>query len=210
MKLYDFWRSAAGFRVRIALNLKGIATDRVPVNLFAGDHRDTAYGDVNPLRLVPVLVDGDVIVHQSLAIIEYLDEVRPEPPLLPADSATRAQVRGVALAFAADTHPLHNIRVTTGLREFMGASDEQCMDWSAHWSMVAFRAVEDLVAADGGQFCFGDTPTLADCCLVPQIIAGQRFEVDMTSYPAIMNIGERCLALPAFQDALPANQPDAP
>jgi maleylpyruvate isomerase len=175
-----------------------------------GEQRGDDYGGVNPLRLVPTLVDGDSVIHQSLAIIEYLDETHPEPPLLPGDATRRGRIRAVALALSADTHPLHNLRVFGHLQDSFGADEAQCLAWAAHWTGITFGALEKTLAGSAGAFCFDDTPTLADCCLVPQIIAGQRFGVDMGSFPTIVRVGEHCLGMPEFENALPTNQPDAP
>jgi maleylacetoacetate isomerase len=210
MKLYGYWRSAAAFRVRIALNLKGIEAELVTVDVVGGEQRSEAYDKLNPMRIVPTLVDGDLTLIESLAIIEYLDERHPEPPLLPGDAVQRAQIRAVALALAADTHPLHTPRVFGRLMEEFGANEESNKAWLQHWVGITFDALEKMLPATAGKFCFGDAPTLADCCLVPQVIVGQRFGFDMAPYPLLSGIAERCLDISAFERALPTNQADAP
>jgi len=209
MKLYGFWRSAAAFRVRIAMNLKGLEPQTVSINLMAGEQADSDYDGVNPLHVVPTLVDGDAVLHQSVAIIEYLDETHPEPPLLPGDAAARGRIRAVALAIAADTHPLHTIRVYRYMVDAYGIDDDQFTAWTAQWLNAGFSAVEKTLKDRAGDFCFGETPTLADCCLVPQLAVAERFGIDMGLFPTLTRIGEKCLQMPAFEKALPANQPDA-
>ena len=209
MKLYGFWRSSAAFRVRIALNLKGIVPEAVSINMMAGEQGGGDYSGVNPLHLVPTLVDGDAVLHQSVAIIEYLDETHPEPPLLPGDAASRGRIRAVALAIAADTHPLHTLRVYRHLQDSFGFDDDQFTAWTTHWLTTAFAAVEKTLKGTDGEFCFGNSPTLADSCLVSQIVVCERFGVEMGPFPTIARIGERCLEMPEFENALPANQPDA-
>jgi maleylacetoacetate isomerase len=177
---------------------------------MAGEQDGGDYDEVNPLHLVPTLVDGDAVLHQSAAIIEYLDEIQPEPSLLPGDVATRSRIRALGLAIPADTHPLNTIRVYKYLVDSYGINDDQFTDWTAHRMSIAFGAVEKTPAGTGGDFCFGNSPTLADCCLGPQIVVAERFGIDMGAFPTITGIGERCLKMPAFENALPANQPDAP
>ncbi len=209
MKLYGFWRSAAAFRVRIALNLKGLSPETVSIDLMAGEQSKAGYDAVNPLHVVPTLVDGNAVLHQSVAIIEYLDETHPEPSLLPGDAVMRARIRAVALAIAADTHPLHTVRIYRYLVDAHGIDDDQFTAWTAQWLNAGFSAVEKTLKDTNGDFCFGDTPTLADCCLVPQLAVAERFGIDMESFPTLQGIGEKCQQLPAFEKALPANQPDA-
>lgn len=213
MKLYTYFRSSAAYRVRIALNLKGLAYDAVPVHLLrdGGEQLQPAYRAVNPAGLLPALDDGAAAIGQSLAIIEYLDESRPDAPLLPADAAGRARVRALALTIAADTHPLGNLRVLKYLTGVLNVTEEQKLAWLRHWMGTGLAAFEQLLATDArtGRFCHGDTPTLADCCLVPQVFNAQRFQLDLSPYPTIMRIHAACAELPAFQQAHPAQQPDA-
>jgi maleylpyruvate isomerase len=212
MKLYTYFRSSAAYRVRIALNLKGLAYDAVPVHLLrnGGEQLSDAYRAVNPAMLLPTLEDDGNVIGQSLAIIEYLEETCPQTPLLPPDAAGRARVRALALTVAADTHPLGNLRVLKYLKGEMGVSEEVKLAWQQHWLRTGMATLEAHLAGDPrtGRFCHGDTPTLADCCLVPQVFSAQRFGVDMAPYPAIMRIHASCAALPAFQQAHPSQQPD--
>jgi len=213
MRLYDYFRSSAGYRVRIALNLKGVKPDeRTFVHLRMGNQRAQDYLALNPHGLVPALTldDGHVLT-QSIAIIEYLDEAYPEPPLLPADPVARARVRAIALAIACEIHPLNNLRVLNYLTGTLGASDEQRNGWYKYWIDVGFEALEMQLSKDpeAGRFCHGDAPTLADVCLVPQLANARRFKIDVSCYPALTRIEAACLALPPFADAAPAKQPDA-
>jgi len=213
MRLYDYFRSSAAYRVRIALNLKGVSPDeRTYVHLRMGNQRAQDYLALNPQGLVPALAldDGHVLT-QSLAIIEYLDETHREPPLLPADPVQRARVRAIALAIACEIHPLNNLRVLNYLIGTMGASREQKDDWYRHWIDVGFDALEKMLARDRatGRFCHGDSPTLADICAVPQLANARRFDIDLSPYPTLVRIESACNALPAFADAAPARQPDA-
>lgn len=213
MKLYTYFRSSAAYRVRIALNLKGLAYDAVPVHLLrdGGEQLQPAYRAVNPAGLLPALDDGAAAIGQSLAIIEYLDESRPDVPLLPADAAGRARVRALALTIAADTHPLGNLRVLKYLTGVLNVTEEQKQAWLHHWMGTGLAAFEQLLATDArtGRFCHGDTPTLADCCLVPQVFNALRFQLELSPYPIIRRIYDACVELPAFQQAHPAQQPDA-
>ena len=214
MRLYDYYRSSGAFRVRIALNLKGLAAEREFVHLRRKDQLSDAFLKINPQGLVPALVDDDgTVVTQSMAIVEYLDETRPaDPRFLPADPAGRARVRAIAQAIACEIHPLNNLRVLRHLGQAFGIDEEmRNRDWYAHWIAVGMTGVEGLLAnhPSTGTFCHGDTPTLADICLVPQIYNTQRFGCDMAGYPTAMAINAHCLTLPAFRDALPENQPDA-
>jgi len=199
--------------VRIALNLKGLAYDAVPVHLLrdGGEQLQPAYRAINPAGLLPALDDGAAAIGQSLAIIEYLDESRPNAPLLPADAAGRARVRALALTIAADTHPLGNLRVLKYLTGVLNVTEEQKQAWLHHWMGTGLAAFEQLLATDArtGRFCHGDTPTLADCCLVPQVFNALRFQLDLAPYPIIQRIYDACAELPAFQQAHPAQQPDA-
>jgi maleylacetoacetate isomerase len=213
MRLYDYYRSSAAYRIRIALNLKGVAPDeRTYVHLRMGGQRAQEYLAVNPQGLVPVLAldDGQVLT-QSLAIVEYLDETHPDPPLLPPTPAARARVRAIALQIACDIHPLDNLRVLNYLIGTMGASREQKDGWYRHWIDVGFAALERTLARDGatGRYCHGDAPTLADVCLVPQMANARRFDIDVSAYPTLVRIESACNALPAFAAAAPARQPDA-
>ena len=208
MKLYNYFRSSASFRVRIALELKGLSYDYVPVHLVKGEHKQADYASLAPEMLVPHLeVDGHNLA-QSMAIMEYLDETHPEPALLPRDAVGRAQVRALAQSIACEIHPLNNLRVLMYLVKEMGASEEAKNTWYRHWVRSGLEAFELQLTPHAGTFCWGDTPTLADCCLVPQIFNGQRFNVDFLGLPRTMAAFEACMALPAFQRAQPSNCPD--
>lgn len=213
MKLYDYFRSSAAYRVRIALNLKGIRPDeRTFVHLRIGSQRAQDYLALNPQGLVPALAldDGSVLT-QSLAIIEYLDETHPEPALLPAHPAARARVRSLALLIACEIHPLNNLRVLNYLLGTMGVSKEQKDGWYRYWIDVGFEALEKRLARERetGSYCHGDAPTLADVCLVPQVANARRFDIDLSPYPTLTRIDATCRALAAFADAAPDKQPDA-
>lgn len=213
MKLHTYYRSSASYRVRIALNLKGLAADPSYVHLSknGGEQFGAAFDSVNPQHLLPVLEDDGLVLPQSLAIIEYLDETRPEAPLLPADPKGRARVRALSQAIAADIHPINNLRVLKYLSEQLGVSADQKNAWYRHWVALGLEALERQLAGHPatGRFCHGDTPTMADCCLVPQLYNARRFECDLSGYPTLLAIDARCAALPAFADALPDVQPDA-
>ncbi|MCU6499450.1 maleylacetoacetate isomerase [Rugamonas sp. A1-17] len=213
MKLYTYFRSSAAYRVRIALNLKGLAYDAVPVHLLrdGGEQLTDSYRALNPSALLPTLDDDGSVIGQSLAIIEYLEETRPQAPLLPSGTADRARVRALALTVAADTHPLGNLRVLKYLKGQLKVSEEVKLEWQQHWLQLGLATLERMLADDPrtGRYCHGDTPTLADCCLVPQVFSAQRFGVDMTPYPTVMRIHAACNELPAFQQAHPSRQPDA-
>ena len=212
MKLYDYFRSSAAYRVRIALNLKGLSPERAFVHLRRGAQRADAYLELNPQGLVPSLVtDGGEVLTQSLAIIEWLDETHREPPLMPSDSAGRARVRSLALSIACDIHPLNNLRVLNYLTGTLGATDAQRDGWYRYWCDVGFEALETRLARDAatGAFCHGATPTLADICLVPQLANSRRVNLDLSPYPTLLRIEAACAALPAFAGAAPAKQPDA-
>ena len=213
MKLYDYFRSSAAYRERIAMNLKGVMPDeRTFVHLRMGNQRAQDYLALNPQGLVPALAldDGQVLT-QSLAIVEYLDETHPEPPLLPADPAARARVRAIALQIACEIHPLNNLRVLNYLTGTMGVSKEQKNGWYRYWIDVGFEALEKQLARESGtgRHCHGDTPTLADVCLVPQLANARRFAIDLSPYPTLTRIEAACNALPAFSAAAPSRQPDA-
>lgn len=213
MKLYTYFRSSAAYRVRIALHLKQLDYEAVPVHLVrnGGEQRQADYLALNPAGLVPTLVDDANVLQQSLAIIEYLDEVHPQPALLPGSPAERARIRAIAQAIACDIHPVNNLRVLRYLVHELGVNDAQKNAWYRHWIAIGLSAVESMLSADPrtGLFCHGDTPTLADCCLVPQVFNAQRFDCDLTAMPTVMRIVERCTALDAFQRAAPGQQPDA-
>lgn len=213
MKVHTYYRSSASYRVRIALNLKGLAADPSYVHLSknGGEQFGPAFDSLNPQHLLPVLEDDGLVLPQSLAIIEYLDETRPEAPLLPADPKGRARVRALSQAIAADSHPINNLRVLKYLSEQLGMSADQKNAWYRHWVALGLEALERQLAGHRatGRFCHGDTPTMADCCLVPQLYNARRFECDLSGYPTLLAIDARCAALPAFADALPDVQPDA-
>jgi maleylacetoacetate isomerase len=213
MKLYTYFRSSAAYRVRIALNLKGLAYEAIPVHLLrhGGEQLAPEYRAVNPSALIPALEDDGAIVHQSLAIMEYLDELHPAMPLLPAGALGRARVRALALTVACDTHPLTNLRVLKYLKGPLGLSEEVKTQWYKHWLGEGMAMLEAHLAGEPqtGRFCHGDTPTMADCCLAPQVFNAQRFELDMAPYPTIMRIHANCMALPAFAAAHPSQQADA-
>lgn len=212
MKLYNYFRSSAAYRVRIALNLKGIAWEHVGVHLLKREHRSAEYLALNPVGLVPSLVTDDgAVIAQSLAIIEYLDEIKPrKAPLLPKDKVARAHVRALALALACDVHPLNNLRVLNYLSNELTVTTQQKDAWITHWITVGLDAFEKslTLSKTTGKFCYGDTPTLADVALVPQVFSARRFNVDVARYPLVSMIDANCNALPAFIDALPSKQPD--
>lgn len=211
MKLYGYFRSSAAYRVRIAMNLKAIDYEQLPVNLVHGEQRGEAFRRMNPQALVPVLeTDDGAWLTQSLAICEYLDERYPKPALLPTDLTDRARVRALASAVACDIHPLNSLRVLDYLTDTLGASTEDTLVWYRHWVVEGLRALEAMLTQTSvGNFCLGHQPTLADVCLVPQVFNAERFEVDLTPYPTIRRIAEACNTLPAFADAHPARQPDS-
>ncbi|QEL54177.1 maleylacetoacetate isomerase [Chromobacterium paludis] len=208
--LYGYYRSSAAYRVRIALNLKGLAYQYRAVNLLKGEQRSAEYLAINPHGLVPLLDDGGVQIAQSLAICEYLDEAYPEGTrLLPAAPAARAQARAIALAIAADIHPLQNPRVGKHLQAAFGASEEGKAEWIRHWIRTGFDALEQQLARRAGRYAVGDEPSLADICLLPQVFSARRFGVDLAPYPTLVRIAEALEAIPAFADAHPSKQPDA-
>ena len=213
MKLFTYYRSSAAFRVRIALNYKGIPYGTVPVHLVrdGGQQHSESYREMNPQGLVPALAEDGHVISQSLAIIEYLEETHPDPPLLPPDFMGRAQVRAMALGVACDIHPLNNTRVGKYLRETLGQGDEAVAEWIRHWIGVGFKALEELARrhGDGRHHLYGDSVTLADVCLVPQMYNARRYYCDVTPYPALVAIDAHLAALPAFAAARPEVQPDA-
>lgn len=212
MKLYTFFRGSSPFRVRIALNLKGLRYESAFVDLAKGEQRKPEYAAVNPQSLVPALVlDDRHTLTQSLAIIEYLDEVQPQPPLLPPDALGRARVRALSLVVACEIHPLNNARTLAYLRKKMNHSEEEVNQWYRHWVADGLAKLEaSLVRFPGtGKFCHGDAPTMADCCLVPQVYNAKRYECDTAPYPTVMRIFDECRKLDAFDRAHPSKQPDA-
>jgi maleylacetoacetate isomerase len=212
MKLYDYFRSSAAYRVRIALNVKGLAPERAFVHLRRNAQREDDYLALNPQGLVPALLtDGGAVLAQSLAIIEYLEETHPSPPLLPGDATARARVRGIALQIACDIHPLDNLRVLRYLLHTVGVTEEQKDAWYKYWIDVGLEALEIQLSRDAatGRFCHGDSPTLADVCLVPQLANARRVAMDLSPYPTLVRIEAACRALPAFAAAEPSRQPDA-
>lgn len=212
MKLYGYFRSSAAFRVRIALNLKNFDYEQVPVHLRRGEHLAASYTALNPQGLVPALVDDGRLLTQSLAIIEYLEETRPIPPLLPPDPAGRARVRALALAVACDIHPLNNLRVLNYLKSPLALTAEQEAAWYRHWIKTGFDGIEKMLAdSPTGAFCHGGRPTMADVCLVPQVFNARRYYSadEMNAWPRIGAVVSACMALPAFEAAQPSNQPDA-
>lgn len=222
MILFDYFRSSAAYRVRIALNLKGLAYEHRSVNLQKGEESQAAYTSLNPQALVPtLLIEGagdhgsDIRLTQSLAICDYLDSHKPDPALLPEEPVRRADIQAFALAIACDVHPLNNLRVLQYLTGELGVDDQAKLDWYHHWVAMTFEALEAGLNArpqdnTGSAFCFGDAPTLADVCLVPQVFNAQRFDVPLQHYPNILRIHAHCQQLTAFADAHPTRQPDAP
>ena len=211
LELFGYWRSSSSYRVRIALNLKGLEYRYRAVNLLpdAGEQRQESYRAVNPLGLVPALRHGHRTIVQSVAICEYLEEAFPGVALLPADPEGRARVRGLVQSISSEIQPLNNLGVMGYLAEAMHQDQASVQAWYGHWVARGFRAIESWLAA-GGLFCHGDRPTLADCFLVPQVYNAERFNCDLEPYPRIRRVTERCLAIPAFEAAVPENQPDAP
>ncbi len=213
MTLYSYWRSSAAWRVRIALALKALPHDIQPVHLLkdGGQQHQADYRRLNPQARVPTLLDGERVLTQSLAIIEYLDECYPEPALLPPTPRERARVRAMAQLVACDIHPVNNLRVLQRLEQQFGADGEAKTQWMHHWMRDGFDALEQMLADNPatGDFCEGDHPSLADLCLVPQLYNARRFQLDLAPWPEIRRIEENCLALPAFSDTAPEKQPDA-
>lgn len=214
LRLFSYWRSSAAYRVRIGLNLKGLPYETVPVHLLqdGGQQHAPDYAALNPQELVPVLEHGERPLRQSLAILEYLDEMWPTPALLPADARSRQRVRALAQLVACDIHPLNNLRVLQYFGNKWNVPQPERDAWVRHWIQSGFAAFEALLAQNPatGEFSDGDSPTLADCCLIPQIYNARRFGVDMAAYPTICRVEAACLALPAFDAARPEAQPDAP
>ena len=211
LKLYGYFRSSASYRVRIALNVKGLDYEQVSVHLAKGRQYAPEFSQISPQNLVPVLEHDGQRLYQSPAIIEYLDEKFPQPPFLPKDSTARNRVRSLALISVCEIHPLNNTRVLAYLTDSLKLTDEQKNAWYRHWVTVGFSALEKRLATEKetGQFCHGDTPGFADIVLVPQVANANRFKVDLDPFPIIRRINESCLALEAFRKAMPQNQPDA-
>lgn len=211
MKLFGYWRSSATYRVRIALALKGREVEYQPIDLLAGEQKSDAYLAKNPLGLVPALEgdDGATVV-QSLAIMEYLEEICPSPSILPGNAVLRAQARAISAMIACEAQPFMNSGIQSYLKTEHGFDDAAMKKWLDNSPRKTMAAVEVLVGQSGGEFCVGDTPSIADCCLVPQMFAAQRFGIDISDFKRLNEINERCLSLPAFEKAHPKNQPDAP
>lgn len=213
MKLYSYFRSSAAYRVRIALNLKGLAYETVAVHLLkdGGQQLSESYRALNPTGLVPTLQEDDWAVGQSMAILEYLEETHPEPPLLPVDAKQRARVRAMAQFIACDIHPLNNLRVLKYLKHELKVDEEAKNAWYRHWVEQGMAALEAMLATHPatGRYCHGDQPGFADLCLVPQVANARRFDCDLSAMPTVVRIDAACAELPAFQQAVPANQPDS-
>jgi maleylpyruvate isomerase len=211
MRLYNFFRSGTSHRTRIALNLKGLSYEYIPVNLRAGEDRSDRYLALNPQGLVPLLELEERRLMQSPAIIEFLEERWPDPPLLPSDIFGRARVRALAAIIGCDIHPINNLRILSELRGTFGADEATVKGWCGKWITAGFEVIEQLLDEDPqrGPFCYGDSPTLADVYLVPQVYSARRFEVDLASFPIIVEIDNACGELDAFRAAAPAIQPDA-
>ena len=211
MKLYTYFRSSAAYRVRIALNLKGLEAEQIPVHLLnnGGEQHSEAYRQINASALVPALTDEHFTLTQSLGMIEYLDEKYPNTALLPQDIEQRALIRAFSLSIACDIHPLNNLRVLQYLKTVFNISDEQKSAWYAHWVKTGFAALEAQLIHSNGQFCFGQQATLADCCLIPQVYNAKRFNIDLSAFPKIEAIYAHCSTLKTFQQAAPEAQPEA-
>ncbi|WP_077285355.1 maleylacetoacetate isomerase [Cognaticolwellia aestuarii] len=211
MKLYGYWRSSAAYRVRIVLHLKSLEFDSIAVHLVknGGEQHDDSYTQLNPTHLVPTFVDDDVVLHQSLAIIEYLDDKYPSSPLYPEDVVAKAKIKALALDIACEIHPVNNLRVQQYLAKHLSAQDSDKLAWSHHWMKIGFEAVEQQLKVNSGKYCFGDNMTMADICLVPQVYNAYRFNLDMSEFPNIRRVADNCNQHPAFIAALPENQADA-
>jgi maleylpyruvate isomerase len=211
MKLYTFFRSSAAFRMRIALNCKGLAYEPLPVSLPKDEHKLASYMAVHPQGLVPALEDGGKVFVQSLAMMEYLEETHPQPPLLPASAEDRAYVRAVAQIIACEIHPLNNLRTLRYVRKSYGLDEEGVNTWYRHWIAEGLYGLEVFISTSNksGKYCYRDQVTIADCCLVPQVVNAQRYRCDLAPYPAIMRIFAECMKLDAFMAAEPGRQPDA-
>jgi maleylacetoacetate isomerase/maleylpyruvate isomerase len=213
LRLYTYWRSSAAFRVRIALNCKGLAYDAVPTHLLrgGGEQHQAAYRALNPQGLVPTLDDAGTVLVQSLAIIEYLEETHPHPPLLPGSARDRAAIRAMSYAIACDIHPLNNLRVLQYLRRELGQDDEAIARWNKEWMRRGFEALETLIARESGDglHCRGTSVTMADICLLPQVFNARRYQLDLAPYPTLAGVAKHLETLPAFAAARPEAQPDA-
>lgn len=212
IKLFSYFRSSAAYRVRIALGLKGVTYQYETVHLVrnGGEQHSQEYEKLNPLKLVPTLVDGEHVLTQSMAIIEYLDEkYNSKHSLLPSDLKLRSYVRSLSQMISCDIHPINNLRVLNYLKSKLIVDEEERNAWYAHWIKLGFDAFEEQLAKTAGKFCVGDQPTMADCCLVPQVYNALRFKVSLDDYPKIREIYQNCMQLDAFQQAIPENQPDA-
>jgi maleylacetoacetate isomerase len=209
VKLYTFFRSSAAFRVRIALNLKGVDYEAVPLNLARDEHRRSDFLATNPHGTVPVIDDDGTVLMQSLAIVEYLDARYPEPRLIPLEPVARARVQAFAQVIACEIHPLNNLRVLRHLRAELGLDEPRVKRWVQHWISESFRTLETLLTQSSGRYSFGDTVTIADVFLVPQVYNARRFECDLAPYPALVRVADTLRELPAFARAAPENQPDA-
>ncbi|GHE06482.1 maleylacetoacetate isomerase [Defluviimonas sp. 20V17] len=209
MKLYGYWRSGAAYRLRIAFGLKGLDWEDMPVNLLAGDQQSEAFRSLNPIGLVPVLeLDDGAALSQSLAILDWLDRSHPEPPLFPENPVARARVMAAGMTIAVDTHPLQNVGVVKHLKSAYGVDQQGGVDWMIHWMDRGFAAFQKMCEPNA-PFAFGEEPSFADICLIPQLYNAHRWEMDLSSYPRLTEIEARCLALPAFEAARPENRPDA-
>ncbi len=211
MKLHGYYRSSASFRLRIAVNLKGLSPELAYRHLRRGEQRAPDFLALNPQGMLPALETEGRVLTQSLAILEYLDEIHPQPALLPADALGRARVRALAQVVACDIHPIDNLRVLNYLRDPLGHDEATVQAWYNHWIAEGFAALEAMLARNPatGRFCHGDAPTLADVCLVPQVVNAGSFKLDLSPYPTLCAVQAACLQLPAFERALPKNQPDA-
>ena len=211
LKLYGYYRSSAAFRVRIALELKALNWESIPVNLRLGEQKQESFQQNNPQGLVPVLESSGQFLAQSLAIIEYLEELHPDPQLLPSSITERAEVRATAHQIAMEIHPLNNLRILKYLENELGLDEEKKTNWYQHWIAEGFSSLEKTLKNSGseGQFCFGDMPSLADVCLIPQVYNGLRFKCDLSAYPLIQSIWDHCMKLEPFKRAAPENQLDA-
>jgi len=211
MELYGYWRSSAAYRVRIALYLKGLSFQAKSVHLVkdGGQQYQQEYVNLNPNQLVPTLIDGDLILNQSIAIIDYLDAQYPQIPLYPSNVAEKAKVQALSLDIACEIHPMNNLRVQQYLVNELAVNDQQKLAWLHHWMVIGFNAVEKTLVKTSGKYCYADNITLADICLIPQVYNALRFKLPMTDYPLISAIVERCNQIEAFIKALPENQQDA-
>jgi len=209
VQLYSYFRSSASYRVRIALALKGLDYEYLPVQIVKNEQFGAPFDAIAPGHLVPVLKDGDAVLSQSLAIIEYLDEKHPQPELIPREAKARARVRSLSYLIASEIHPINNLRVLQHLKRALGQNEDQINTWYRHWIADGLAKLEGELAGGKGKFCHGGTPTMADCCLVPQIFNAKRYQSDLAPYPNTMRVFETCMQLEAFDRAQPSKQPDA-